>query len=522
MKAQINIIRVMSIMTIISLIIYFYCYSIGDTENLWKWTDAVENIALGIFGGSLIAVIIALVSYFVERSKELEIYFNQYKKILEHGRKYPKGNLYDEKVEWFNVYKDLMISFSSQASRISFIVGTKSKKYLMRIAQYYNEFTLLTQNAFLFLENEFQVTEEEKNQFCKFIDDVMVEIESVKAGILTRNIEFIRITHNKELVLKNINEIWKASFKCIFKRFRFEQTLVTEKNFQILDDKTEKYVKKIIKIMDKKNTGNIESEIPEDVCKTLKAAGYLHAYENKDANVRFLSCQFIIYHYFELKKQLKYTGDCKRKNEINQDVIELGLSKKNEMKYTGGNKTTDLLVLMLTSMVIPMIAHTLDIAFGEANAWSSERILALYFAAVSGYIVSEKLFYVLKQKNFYQRGIKLGDSDAIPIFLWIVPMLFVMVAYETVIGMLVVLAFACAAIGILLFANEGIILTKRKYIILVGFVVVVTVLFQNITYDRSPVMWIIGLTVNFVALVAIGLIFDIVSMAINKLKHRKM
>lgn len=97
-----------------------------------------------------------------------------------------------------------------------------------------------------------------------------------------------------------------------------------------------------------------------------------------------------------------------------------------------------------------------------------------------------------------------------------------MVAYETVIGMLVVLAFACAAIGILLFANEGIILTKRKYIILVGFVVVVTVLFQNITYDRSPVMWIIGLTVNFVALVAIGLIFDIVSMAINKLKHRKM
>lgn len=517
MKSQINIIRIMSIIAIISLVVYCYFYNLGEAKNVWEGVNAIESISLSVFGGALIAVIIAFISYFAERYKALETYFNQLKRILEHARNYPKGNVYDEKVDWFNTYKDLMVSFYSQASCMNFIIGIKCKEYLKRIAQYYNEFILLTQNAFLFIEKTSNIPNAQKNDLCTFIDSVIVEVESVKLGILINNTEFIKITHDKELVLKNVNEIWKASFRSIFKHFKFEQTLVTQETFQLLDDETEKYVKKIIKMMDKRNTCNIEIEIPENICKKLKDAGYLYTYRNKAYNIKELSCQFIIYHYFELKKQLEH-----RENIIGDDAEILNSSNESVSKIRPEKSIgSDLLILMLTTLLIPMIAHTLDIIMEEANAWSSERMLTLYFAAVSGYVISEKIFYLLKKKNLYQRGIRLGDSDAIPIFLSTVPTLFVIVGYETVLGIIVLLIFACISVGILLFANEGILFTKEKFMVLVGFVILVIIVFNNLSNKGTIEMWVFGAIRYAAILFIVCLAFDVVHMVLRKLKNGK-
>lgn len=66
-------------------------------------------------------------------------------------------------------------------------------------------------------------------------------------------------------------------------------------------------------------------------------------------------------------------------------------------KRTRGNSSNDLLVVILTCVSAPLLAQLLNLIYGEANPWKSDRLLVLYFAAVAGYVISAKCMRELKK-----------------------------------------------------------------------------------------------------------------------------
>lgn len=321
MKIQKTIIYIISFIATISFIVYIETSLIGNIShgnNISAWNTCVSNIAVGIFGSSIVSVIIAVITYFQEKGQLLDSFLYAYKKLLKHCSEFPKGNAYLEKIKWFQVYNDLCIELDCMADKMSFLLDfRKNAKFFKNVSEYYVDFSLLTQSAFFFLEEKQEKTEDEKKRLCQYIDSVVVEIETIKRGIMTVNTEYNRLTHNKELVLKGIGELNDKHFMYMFKKMMFNQTLVTPAVFIVLDENTEKYVQKIIKEMRRTNSGNIEIELPDEICETLLKKGYLFRYSSGKDNMKKLDCQFILNHYFRLKQKNK------TKMEKNEEAMNI-------------------------------------------------------------------------------------------------------------------------------------------------------------------------------------------------------
>lgn len=97
------------------------------------------------------------------------------------------------------------------------------------------------------------------------------------------------------------------------------------------------------------------------------------------------------------------------------------------------NNAVNLIIALLSCSLAPVISHFLDLAL-ENNEWDTERILVLYFASVTGFILQDKAYRAVKETGLYERGFKLGNSDALGFIIWSFPVAIVVVMYDDIVG----------------------------------------------------------------------------------------
>lgn len=118
MKANHYAIKIILTLTIISL-----CLAILGKVGL-AWNDFIINILLGIFGSSLVTLILSVINYFVERRKTLETFLICGRKVIKNFRKFPPHPEADEAVKAILEMSGFdYTDFDNTYSEISFING---------------------------------------------------------------------------------------------------------------------------------------------------------------------------------------------------------------------------------------------------------------------------------------------------------------------------------------------------------------------------------------------------------------
>jgi len=110
-----------------------------------------------------------------------------------------------------------------------------------------------------------------------------------------------------EIAIKNIDNIYRH--KKSFHKYRFEKTLLSVDNFTVLDKENEKFLKKICKRIDEVNSTEIDFRMPKKNADYLKKYGYLSNYILDEGGMTSkINCNFIIDHYFEMKKRYTHVN----------------------------------------------------------------------------------------------------------------------------------------------------------------------------------------------------------------------
>ena len=194
--------------------------------------------------------------------------------------------------------------------------------------------------------------------------------------------------------------------------------------------------------------------------------------------------------------------------------MESGNESKNEVYV---NNNTNLLITMYSCAMVPLIAHLMELFFKDINIWSTERLLLLYLASVSGYIISDKLFRVLRKSKYYDMGFKLGNSDAMGIAICMSINSMVVMYYDSVATTIVLSICVFLSIVILSHDINKIRFDYRKLII-IGIYTVMFMLLNIKNHFSQPLSWWIRfLIIQFIVCSA----FDLIIMLINKLKSSK-
>lgn len=90
------------------------------------------------------------------------------------------------------------------------------------------------------------------------------------------------------------------------------------------------------------------------------------------------------------------------------------------------SNASNLIVAMLSCMLAPIISHILDLCI-DNNQWDTERLLVLYFASVTGFVIQDKVYRIIKE---HRSWFMLGDSDAVGFIIWLFPVSLVVIMYS--------------------------------------------------------------------------------------------
>ena len=144
MKIQRNIIYATVIGSIVSALIYAYCIfqwkpDIGDKG--YDFHTYISNIILGVWGSSIISLILGIVSYSECRRKDIESFILSQRALFEHCSSFKEKN----SVEWFKEYVKLYRNLSDSWANIKFVFDPlKRRLFLKEVVDYYGDFIQLT------------------------------------------------------------------------------------------------------------------------------------------------------------------------------------------------------------------------------------------------------------------------------------------------------------------------------------------------------------------------------------------
>lgn len=302
MRIQRNTIYVTLMMSILSAIIYAYCifgWTVEKSPVSYQWNTYVSNMILGIWGSSIISLVIGFVSYKECRKKCLERFIFARRALFNHCCKFKENN----SSEWFDEYVNHFHLLNDSWSDIWFLIDPRRHRlFLKRCVDYYGDFIQLTQAKYFLLTQS--INDEAKQDLLNDINEIVINKRTVDRGIMHFHIEENRFTHDMEMVIKNIDDIYRN--KGTFKKYVFDKSLLTESNFTILESKYENYIKGIKKEIDKENKTEVAFEMPLNDANYLLKTGYLSGYTSGDNKMTSkVNCSFILDHYFDMKKRVK-------------------------------------------------------------------------------------------------------------------------------------------------------------------------------------------------------------------------
>ncbi len=302
MKTQKRTVYVMIILSILCAGLYAICVFLWKTDETSTCSSIktyISNIILGLLGSSVISGIVAFIMYLQNRKDTLEKYIFKYHELTTHCDKYMDIKDYRERKDWFDDFVKYVRDLETIWSDIGFLFDIhKYRNLLKSFADYYNDFIYLTENDYRLLGEN--ISEAQKQKISEEIDRIVIDKKRIKKRASTHIVRYNRFIDDMASVNNAINNIYNNEKP---KYIRFNKSLVTKDNFVILDDDLEKYAKKMIELMKETGETNIELDIPEKVCKKLIDADYISSYTNGKSDLRKVNCQFILYHYFELKKR---------------------------------------------------------------------------------------------------------------------------------------------------------------------------------------------------------------------------
>ena len=106
------------------------------------------------------------------------------------------------------------------------------------------------------------------------------------------------------------------------------------------------------------------------------------------------------------------------------------------------SNATNLIIAMLSCMLAPIISHILDLCVGN-NQWNTERLLILYFASVTGFVIQDKVYRIIKERKSW---FMLGDSDAVGFIIWLFPVSIVVIMYNDLPSMICLAVLVIASL----------------------------------------------------------------------------
>lgn len=301
MKVQRNIIYVTAVGSIVAVLIYAYCvffWNPCSNSIYYKCNIYVSNLIIGIWGSSIISLLIGIASYGETRRKDLEAFIFAQQGLFKHCAKYKMDN----SVEWFDKYVELYRNLSNSWANIHFMFDPqKHRLFLKDYIDYFGDFIQLTQDKYYLLKQD--IAGSSKETPMKEIDDIVISHRTLCRGITKFNIEENRLTHNMEIPFKYIDDIYRN--RNVLKKFVFEQTILSETNFVVLDKKYEDYISVICKKLDKSNCTEIDYVMPTKDAEYLMKVGYLSGFTHGQKNMTSkIDARFIVDHYFDMKKRL--------------------------------------------------------------------------------------------------------------------------------------------------------------------------------------------------------------------------
>lgn len=304
MNMQKRTVYAMGISSLICIALYAVCvflWKTDETSSCYLMKTFISNIMLGLLGSSVISGIVAFIAYLQNRRDTLEKYIFKYHELTAHCSKYMDVKEYRDKVEWFDNFVRYVRDLETIWADIGFIFDTKKNRiFLKDVVDYYNDFIWLTENHYRLLNEN--IADAAKKSLSEEIDKIVIEEKKTRRGVMQITTRNNRFTTGMASVNKAINDIYKYKTK---QKFTFNKSLVSRSVFIVLEDDLEFYAEKMIKLMDESGKTGIELDIPEEVCEKLQKSHYINSYTVGNTSLRNVDCQFILFHYFDLKSKCR-------------------------------------------------------------------------------------------------------------------------------------------------------------------------------------------------------------------------
>ena len=94
-----------------------------------------------------------------------------------------------------------------------------------------------------------------------------------------------------------------------------------------------------------------------------------------------------------------------------------------------------LILTMISCAIAPLIANWLNVVLGvDKNQWPSERLIVLFFSALSGIVIWDKICRIYKKRNLNKKRFDINNAGAQEQLVWTMPSLMVLMFYNSLFG----------------------------------------------------------------------------------------
>lgn len=105
---------------------------------------------------------------------------------------------------------------------------------------------------------------------------------------------------------------------------------------------------------------------------------------------------------------------------------------KTKKKNSATDKAMDFIMVIVSSTAAPLLSHALE-TLSPYNTWDTDRLVILYFASLSGYIIANKVRRLAESSSKLSF---LDYSDVVHELIWFLPVVVVAFCYENPLALL--------------------------------------------------------------------------------------
>lgn len=182
----------------------------------------------------------------------------------------------------------------------------------------------------------------------------------------------------------------------------------------------------------------------------------------------------------------------------------------NEQK--NNSNIDNLLIAIFASVLAPLTSRLIHLYItDEQGIWTTENILIVYLSSVIGFIISDKVYRIVNENGLYERGIKLGDADAIRFAIWFIPVI-LSLKLKSRLAVIVLIALTLISVVILIKDRNQIKISLFQ-LCLIAVITIVALFLGIMKIDAKMVCW------YFIGVIIAAAVVDIVGAAVRRRKR---